>query len=69
MSVLKKVNLKDIVQPKTRGGQEGYHWIRFCIVHNRRCFLVTLLKGYSHALKVHKRENFLGFDFEICTFS
>ncbi len=26
----------------------------------------------SHAgapLKVHKRENFLGFDFEICTFS
>jgi hypothetical protein len=21
------------------------------------------------ALKVHKRENFLGFDFEICTFS
>jgi hypothetical protein len=23
----------------------------------------------SNVLKVHKRENFLGFDFEICTFS
>jgi hypothetical protein len=25
--------------------------------------------GKSSTLKVHKRENFLGFDFEICTFS
>ncbi len=24
---------------------------------------------YISLLKVHKRENFLGFDFEICTFS
>ncbi len=24
---------------------------------------------YLSTLKVHKRENFLGFDFEICTFS
>ncbi len=23
----------------------------------------------DHTLKVHKRENFLGFDFEICSFS
>ncbi len=23
----------------------------------------------ANSLKVHKRENFLGFDFEICTFS
>jgi hypothetical protein len=26
-------------------------------------------KTASSLLKVHKRENFLGFDFEICTFS
>ncbi len=41
------------------------------------CSLVFIKRGYvqrriqRHAtpLKVHKRENFLGFDFEICTFS
>jgi hypothetical protein len=39
-------------------------------------FLLNALKlsaiaefGLIHTLKVHKRENFLGFDFEICTFS
>ncbi len=30
---------------------------------------VSCLCGVSLTLKVHKRENFLGFDFEICTFS
>jgi hypothetical protein len=41
-----------------------------------RCFLKYLLSflvlslGYSPVgLKVHKIENFFGFDFEICTFS
>jgi hypothetical protein len=29
----------------------------------------TLLSQPTLALKVHKRDNFLGFDFEICTFS
>jgi hypothetical protein len=24
---------------------------------------------YNYSLKVHKNENFFGFDFEICTFS
>ncbi len=27
------------------------------------------MKGIYHALKVHKIENFFGFDFEICTIS
>jgi hypothetical protein len=26
-------------------------------------------EGGVSGLKIHKRENFLGFDFEICTFS
>jgi len=28
-----------------------------------------VLQNSQNNLKVHKRENFLGFDFEICTFS
>jgi hypothetical protein len=53
MSVFKKVNLKNIV----RGGEQ---WIRFCIVHNCRCFLITLLKGYPHALNLKKPIKALG---------
>ncbi len=30
---------------------------------------VRLNESLNWYLKVHKRENFLGFDFEICTFS
>jgi hypothetical protein len=47
------LRFKDIVQPKKRGGQEGYHSIRLNFLHNRLCFLDTL-KGLIFCFKFKK---------------
>ena len=50
---LERLAVKDIVQPKKEGGQEGYHSIRLDLLHHRRYFLDTR-KGLISRRKLQK---------------
>jgi hypothetical protein len=69
----------DLTSFDTRGMKESLLEHAFPHLHAKiaKSFLTITHRSASHAflgssltaLKVHKNENFFGFDFEICTFS